>query len=143
MRLYIFYVIFCIIILIEGIITTMPLVLSLLIAYAVSVRRDDVFLLAFVSGIMLDLTQGRMVGETSLFLLCSVYLVLMYKRKYEIASYPFVFLSSLFLSYIYLYIFIHNDIYVQVAASTIVSLVSFSVLRNYFAPISKSTQDLV
>ncbi|HUD44000.1 MAG TPA: hypothetical protein VMR41_00470 [Patescibacteria group bacterium] len=131
MRQYIFLVILCLFTFIEGTVTTMPLVLALLIAYAVCTQKEDVYFLAFISGLLIDLFQSRVVGVTSVFFLCSVFLVLLYQRKYEIASYPFIGLSALLLSFFYLLIYIRTDIIPQVILSAGFAELCFLLMRKF------------
>lgn len=132
MKQYFFFVILSICIFLQGMVTTAPLVLALLIAYTVSTRREDVFFLAFVSGVLIDILQMQSVGGTSIFLLCSVFLILLYQRKYEIASYQFILFASFFLSLIYIALFLHTAFVSQMLVTIMFAELAFFFLQHYF-----------
>src|SRR5882672_9795610 len=100
-----FLTIFFIALFLEGTVTNLPLVFVTLIVLTIAMRNLFLFVLAFFSGIFLDTFALRPLGETSIFLLLCVFLMLLYQRKYEINSYPFVFLASFVGSLIYLLTF--------------------------------------
>lgn len=78
----------------EGTVTTLPLVVVLLLLLMINRREGVVFVLAFISGLLLDILRLQTFGGTSLFLLCFLFLVLLYQRKYEIDSLPFVMIAA-------------------------------------------------
>jgi cell shape-determining protein MreD len=89
-----FLILLLLVIFFEGTVTTLPLVVVLLLLLMINRRDGVVFILAFVSGLLLDLLRLQPLGETSLFLLCFLFLVLLYQRKYEIDSLPFVMIAA-------------------------------------------------
>lgn len=124
-----FVTIFFIALLLEGTVTNLPLVFIALVIVTIAMRNLFLFLLAFISGIFLDAFALRPLGETSIFLLLCVFLMLLYQRKYEINSYPFVFLASFVGSLIYLLLFGYSNAFGLAGASIIVSLLLFMVYR--------------
>src|SRR6266700_5012533 len=95
LRMFLFLTILLLMLtIIEGTITTLPLVLIFLLLLAIRRRDEVVFVVAFISGLVLDILRLHTVGGTSLFLLCFLFLVLLYERKYEIDSLPFVILAA-------------------------------------------------
>ncbi|CAN5203797.1 hypothetical protein BH11PAT1_BH11PAT1_1720 [soil metagenome] len=87
-------VFFTIALLLEGIVTTLPLTLLALIILLLQKRAEWIFLLAFGSGLVLDILTLRPLGQTSIFFLIFLFLMLLYERKYEIQSMPFVMAVS-------------------------------------------------
>src|SRR5258706_10781636 len=78
----------------EGTVTTLPLVLIYLLCLTIWKRDAVVFPIAFVGGLLLDILVVRAIGVSSLFFVIFVFLALLYQRKYEINSYPFVAFAS-------------------------------------------------
>lgn len=124
-----FVTIFFIALLLEGTVTNLPLVFIALVIVTIAMRNLFLFLLAFISGIFLDAFALRPLGETSIFLLLCVFLMLLYQRKYEINSYPFVFLASFVGSLIYLLIFGYSNALGLAGASIVIGLLLFMCFR--------------
>src|SRR5579859_116016 len=89
----------------EGTVTTLPLVLICLLCLTIFFRNLYLFIAAFFVGILLDAFALRELGETSIFFLLLIFLILLYQRKYEINSYPFVLIASFVGSLLYLLLF--------------------------------------
>jgi hypothetical protein len=121
--------IFFLALLLEGTVTNLPLVFVSLVILTVAMRSLFLFLLAFVSGIFLDAFALRPIGETSIFLLLCVFLILLYQRKYEINSYPFVLFASFVGSLIYLFMFGYVHAFTLAIASIVISFLLFMVYR--------------
>ena len=96
------WILFILILLAEGMITSLPLVLIFLLCLMVMKRAEWIFLLALASGIVLDMVRIRPIGTTSILLILFVFLVLLYERKYETATIPFVAGATLIGSFIFL-----------------------------------------
>lgn len=126
---YLLYLLLSIAILLEGSITSLPLVLSILLVLAVNLRKQDVFVVAFLAGFLLDVLLVRPVGVTSIFFLCILLLVFLYEKKYEIKSLFFVILFTGLSSAVYLMIFHSPDFFLQVVISTLIAGGLFSLLR--------------
>jgi len=124
-----FLIIFFIALFLEGTVTNLPLVFISLVIITIAMRNLFLFLLAFISGIFLDAFALRPLGETSIFLLLCVFLMLLYQRKYEINSYPFVSLASFVGSLIYLLIFGYGNAFWLAGASIVVGLLLFMSFR--------------
>src|SRR6185436_14584869 len=95
----------------EGTITTLPLVLIYLLCLTILKRDGGVFFVAFLAGIFLDLLMVRALGLSSLFFSLFLFLILLYQRKYEIHSYPFVAASSFLGSVGFLTVFGYGNIF--------------------------------
>lgn len=117
----------------ETALTSLPLFLIavsvVLILYSTK-RNDWVFLLAFLAGLVLDVSAVRYLGGTSLFLTCWLFLVLLYERKYEIDTIPFVLVSSFFGIFLYLWFFGYGDIFIQSVVGSFLSGVLFIIFRG-------------
>jgi hypothetical protein len=95
----------------QGSVTTIPLPFILLVVLYCFYQSDWVFLSAFLSGIFLDILLVQTVGMSSIFFVVSLFLIFLYQRKFEIASYYFVFFALLIGSGLYSLIFgIQNGI---------------------------------
>lgn len=92
----VFFLIIALIIalLLEGTVTTVPLVLVFLLCLLIIKRETIVFFIAFLAGLLLDILSVRTPGISSLFFITFLFMILLYQRKYEINSYPFVFFAS-------------------------------------------------
>ena len=116
-------------ILLEGTATALPLVLICLICMTVAMKDSFIFLPAFIAGIFLDVFALRPIGETSIFLLLAVFVILLYQRKYEINSYPFVFMASFVGSYVFLILFGYSGVLIQAGASAVIAVLLFALMR--------------
>lgn len=92
-------------VLLEGSVTTLPVTLVVLVLLYCLFKEDLVFLLATVSGVILDVLLVRSVGGSSMFYLFVLFLLFLYQRKFEIDSYYFVFFALFISLCIYLYFF--------------------------------------
>ena len=129
-NMIIFLLIFFIIsIFLEGTVTSLPLVFVCLVILTIATRNLFLFFLAFVSGIFLDAFALRPIGQSSIYLLLCVFLMLLYQRKYEINSYPFVLLASFVGSLLYLLIFGYVNFIGLACLSTVIAVLLFMIYR--------------
>ena len=119
----------CISVLLEGTVTTLPLVFVCLLCLTILQRNALIFFFAFVSGIFLDVFALRPLGETSIFLLTVTLLIILYQRKYEINSYPFVIIASFLGSFAFLFIFGYSDAFLQAGLCALIAIVLFAGVR--------------
>jgi len=113
--------------------TTLPLLLIALTILVVLHKNFLVFAIAFLGGLFIDSISVRPLGITSLFLVSWLFLCLLYERKYEINSLPFVFTSSLFGSSIYLLLHSSSYILFQALISAVITSMIY-VLIKLFSP---------
>lgn len=114
-------------ILLEATVTTLPLVLLTLLFLAVVFKSSDVYLIAFISGLFLDLfTLGRF-GVSSLYFTVFVFLIYTYQRKFEIENIYFTLLFGFFGSFFYLLITGAQSLVLQSLVSTAIICTSFIV----------------
>lgn len=114
-------------ILLESGIVSLPLTLIVLLFGAVMIRKNEVFVLAFLSGALLDIVSFKTIGASSLYFTFVVFLIFLYQRKFEIGNLYFIIGSSFFGSLIYL----------------IITGVSFSLLQSIFITIVTGAAFLV
>lgn len=128
--------------LLEGTVTTLPLVLIVLLCWT-SIRRDaNVFSVAFFAGIMLDIVALHTIGQSSLFFTIMIFLVFLYQRKYEINSYPFVVFATFFGSLVFLFITGQGNWFLQSFISAFFAFIIFGLVR-FFAKASNDTKYIV
>ncbi|HSX09630.1 MAG TPA: hypothetical protein VLF93_05735 [Candidatus Saccharimonadales bacterium] len=113
----------------EGTVTALPLVLICLICMAIVMRNSFIFLSAFIAGMFLDAFALRPLGGASIFLLLSVFVLLLYQRKYEINSYPFIFISSFVGSLLFLLLFGYTSAFLLAFVSSIIAVLFFMLVR--------------
>ncbi len=117
----------------ECTVTSLPLFLIavLLLLILCSTKHNNwVFILAFLGGLVLDVSAVRSPGGTSLFLTCWLFLILLYERKYEIDAILFVIVSSFFGTFLYLWFFGYGDIFIQSIVGSFLSLVLFVIFKQ-------------
>ena len=129
MRLF-SWLLFFILVLIEGSVTTLPLTLIFLLCLTVMKRQEWIFLLAFSAGILLDVFSFRQIGVSSLFFVLYIFLILLYQRKYETATMPFVIIASFFGCMIYGLLTSQPSVILQSLISTGITAWAFSLYRN-------------
>ena len=113
----------------EGTITPLPLVFLCLLCMTIILRDSRLFVAAFFSGIFLDAFALRPIGETSIFFLITALIILLYQRKYEINTYPFVFIASFAGALIYLLVFGYNGAFVEACASAVMAVLLLFLIR--------------
>lgn len=113
---------------IEGMFTSMPIFLSSLLIYYIATQSSRIFLLGFIFGIFLDLLKLHVLGISSIYFVIILFLVSLYRRKFEIATIPFVFFSSFFGSIGYLLLFNESSVVVQSVVSAVIAVVMFIVI---------------
>ena len=127
------WIVFITVLLIEGTITAIPLVLIFLLCLMVMKRAEWIFLLAVVSGVMLDILSLRPVGITSILLVLFVFSILLYERKYEINTIPFVAISSFLGSFLFLK-FLGYANFFESLTSCIIATISFIIYTWFRRP---------
>ena len=113
-------------------ITTIPFVITCLVILTVFYKNPLLFLVAFISGIILDISLFRPPGETSLVLVLFLLLISLYGRKFEVRTVPFVFLSSFLGSFLYLWFFGYRMVFLQSLVNALLGVLIFGVMLNLF-----------
>lgn len=109
-------------------VTTLPLVLLLFLNAAVIAKKTWVFPAAFLTGAVLDILLLNPLGKTSLFLVVFLFIVLLYDKKFDIQTFPFVFLASFIGSFVYFIAFQISNVFAQALTSTAIAALSFFLL---------------
>jgi hypothetical protein len=117
-------------ILLESTITTLPLTLLVILFASVWIRKSDVFLIAFVAGVFLDVLAFKNIGWSSLYFVIFVYAIFLYQKKFEIMTLNFITIAGFIGSFGYLYIFGASNIILQSLVCAIISSFSFFVFRK-------------
>jgi len=116
----------------EGTVTTLPITMVFLLCLSL-IRRDwTVFPIAFFAGLLLDLLRVQTVGVSSLFFMIFTFLILLYQRKYEINSYPFVVVATFLGSIIYFFIFGLKHFIIQSILISIIAALLFAIIKFFF-----------
>ncbi len=117
--------------LLEGAVTTVPLVLICLLCLLLVKRGPSVFAVAFLAGMFLDILTVKVLGTSSLFFIIFLFLILLYQRKYEINSYPFVAAAAFLGSVLFLLVFGYGNWFWQSVISSLLALLLFGVLKGF------------
>lgn len=123
MKMIIFFLILSI--LLESSITTLPLTLLIILFASIWIRKSDVFLIAFVAGLFLDIAAFKNIGWSSLYFVIFVYAIFLYQKKFEIMTLNFVTLAGLIGSFGYLFITSASNIILQSVIVSLFASISF------------------
>lgn len=110
--------------------STLPFVLLALLIMAIKSKNVYVFPVAFFSGILLDLVRFNTIGISSIFFVATVFLVLIYQRKFEINSAIFVFLASFFASLAFLFMKRYDFIFLQTIIASFLAVIIFEIFNK-------------
>ncbi|KKQ34918.1 MAG: hypothetical protein US51_C0022G0005 [Microgenomates group bacterium GW2011_GWA2_37_6] len=113
----------------ESSITTLPLVLSVILFSSVVLRKNEVFLLSFISGLFLDILAFRTIGLSSLYLVLFVFVIFLYEKKFEIETLYFVGLFSFLGSAGYLFLIGSKGGLIQASVMTLITALSFLIFK--------------
>lgn len=119
---------FVISLILQGSVTTIPLVLILLLNLFIATKKTSVFVIAFFCGLLLDTMLGNPLGQTSIFYLLFLAIVFLYERKFDIQTFPFIFISSFLGSFAYLILYNNRFILMQSLTSALISIAFFFLL---------------
>ena len=119
---------FVISLILQGSVTTVPLVLILLLNLAIATKKTSVFPVAFVCGLLLDIMLGNPLGQASIFFILLLAVVFLYERKFDIQTFPFIFISSFLGSFAYLILYNGRFILIQSFTSAGISIGLFFLL---------------
>ena len=114
-------------ILMEATVTTIPLTLLIILTAAIIFRTNEVFILAFISGLFLDILTLYSLGWSSMYFIILVFVIFLYQKKFEIETLHFVIASSLLASFGYLLIQGSDYFVLQSTAVCIIASVSFLI----------------
>lgn len=126
MKKWILWLILLLAFILEGTITTLPLVLASFLILMIFLRARFLFWLALFVGILLDVFLLRPLGMTPLILTVFLFIVLLYESKFEASTGYFVLIASFLGSLIYLLAF---DIQTAFIQSVFMSLLTLGVVK--------------
>ncbi len=117
--------------------TTIPIIVTLILNFAVVSKSQLVFSIAFLAGLVIDIFYLRILGSTSIFLVIFTFLIYMYQRKFEIQTIPFVAIASFVGSLVYLKVFGNSQVLIQSSISSVLAVLLFKfVMPNLFRHLS-------
>lgn len=116
-------------VILESSVTSLPLVLLTILIGAVTLKRNEMFLLAFLAGMFLDMMTLKTLGISSLFFVLFISLIYLYRRKFEIENLGFVIAFSFLGSFIYLIISGTGFALFESIVSTALAAVSFYIFQ--------------
>ncbi len=114
----------------ESTIITVPLTLLIIIFSAVTLKNNDVFILAFISGLLLDILTLGTIGLTSAFFVSFVMLIFLYQKKFEIESLSFVSMAAFIGSIVYLFLTNSNHLVPESLFATFLMFSSFFIFKK-------------
>lgn len=109
---------------------SVPFILCGLLLLFVFTKKTYVFALAFIFGIMLDSLLLRTLGSTSIFLLLFLVVVLLYDRKFEVISYPFLLIITTIGNIIYAIYFNTPSLFGQLIITQITVTVGYFIFKK-------------
>jgi cell shape-determining protein MreD len=111
--------------------TTIPFIFLILLVFTVLLRANWLFVLAFIFGIFLDLVTFKVLGTSSASFLVILFLVLLYRSKFEIATNTFIVVVSFLGSLGYLFLLgYHDNLLLQAVVSSIIGLIMFKLIQR-------------
>ena len=124
-------------ILLESTLTTLPLTLIIILFSAVVIRKNEIFLLAFLAGLFLDFLTLETLGLSSLYFVSMVYVVFLYQKKFEIETLYFVTTFSFLGAFGYLFIERASYVLLQSLAVTVLVFFSYISFKKFNKKIPK------
>jgi len=109
----------------ESTIISAPLTLIVLLFSAIYARGNIIFLLAFLSGLILDILALSTIGLTSIYFVTFVYLIFLYQRKFEAKTLHFLTIFSFLGSLLFLFLQREDQIILQSILLTVIVIISF------------------
>ncbi len=114
----------------ESTIISLPLMLIIIMIIHILYKEMWVMGFAFLAGLILDIAAVRPLGSTSIFLVCWLFLIILYERKYEIDSYQFVLAASFIGSLAFLILFNYPNVIIQAIVNSFIALIIFSSFKS-------------
>jgi cell shape-determining protein MreD len=106
-----------------------PLMVIVFLLFYVKKRSVMVFLFACIFGLLLDSMSVRAIGLSSIFFLTFLFVIMLYEKKFEIDTYPFVLFASSLGSMVYTLAFF-TRVDIQSIFMGVVSIVLFFLLNR-------------
>lgn len=119
------FILLALALIVESTLVSLPLTLLFLIIVTVWRKSHHMLLLAFLSGLILDVLLVRSIGVTSIFFLVVIAVMILYQRKYELRSPFFVIPFSMAASMLFVIFFPVSQPLIHVILSTLLASVLF------------------
>ncbi len=114
-------------VLLEGFLTTIPLVWVILLLGYVWFQKPF-FFYAFMAGMALDLFAVNPLGFRSVLFIGMLLIVTLYERKFEIVTLPFILLASFSGSVVFLWIFNYNEILIPSLVGSLIGALFYRIV---------------
>jgi rod shape-determining protein MreD len=101
MKVYLILIPVFFLVLLQGAFLKLNLVLLLILTWAVFRPPREVFLVAFASGLLLDLAKGNPLGVSSLVFLVAAFVLFLYRRRFDPFHPVFLPIAVLLISNLY------------------------------------------
>jgi hypothetical protein len=128
MKKWILWLILALSFILEGTITTLPLVLISFLILMIFLRLKFLFWIALFSGILLDVFLQRPLGATSLILIIFLFVIVLYENKFEASTNYFILITAFLGSLIYLFLLGVQHFLIQSVAASLLALGVFKLL---------------
>lgn len=131
-RAIVFTILLYLAILLEGRITTLPVVLDVLLFLVLFLDERVVLVFAFLAGVFLDFLTIGAIGIRSIYFLLFVVVLFLYWQKFEVKTVAFVATFSFFGGILYLLFFGYTSILLQAVVNSLLCIVVFYFLSPLF-----------
>src|SRR5688572_19294963 len=115
----------------QSMVLSIPIVLVLLLILYITEKDVHIFLIAFIFGVLLDILYVNTIGQSSLFFVIFLFVVMLYERKFEIHTYAFVALSSFLGSMAFLLMNSYSAVLLQALVTSILALFFFRGVKQF------------
>lgn len=132
MKLFILFLGLIVSILLETTVVDLPFVLLWLLLFVVFTREEWVFIVAVLSGFILDSLYVTTFGMHALFFAVFCLLLFLYEQKFELQSISFVAVMSCIGSVVYLLLFGSSNFLLQVLFSSCLVVALFLPLSIFY-----------
>lgn len=112
-------------------ITTLPLMFLVILIFWIISRDTFIFFAAFFVGIVFDILRLGEIGTTSLFFVLFLFVIVLYKRKLEVETFPFVLFFSFLGAFLFLSFTGNNFIFAQSVFTALLSIFLFGLLVHF------------
>lgn len=116
----------------QGVSTTLPVSLLMLLLSYVVFRGEWVFIVGLFGGIIIDVITANRIGYSSMYLMGFLLVVSLYERKFEVQTREFVFIASLVGSIVYFLLFAGKTGIVESVITALCGVGLFEIL-TYFS----------
>lgn len=116
--------------LLQSVFLSVPIIVPVALTSFVVYKNPQIFPIAFIAGIILDLLLLNPLGMTSLFLSALLFSASLYSRKFEIDTIHFVGLFSFVGSIVYLLLTNSSTVFLKGLACAVLGIIVYLVLSH-------------